>query len=181
MSDGAERQAYSGTHETTKFGERDSGNVLLVEIAGRGSAPKLTPIRTGGLTWKMIENEILEPEDLARTREGIESLSAAEKTLLDVRLRGVLHPNEQNELTRIDEIVQARFLYGRIDYSQLLPAPEDESWLSGLPVGAMREVAERLKLLSDPATNVEQPDYATPDVAARALLELYRMAAEGQG
>lgn len=174
-ADGAERLAYSGTHETTKFGERDSGNVLLVEIANRGAAPKLTPIRTGGLTWETIEREIRGPDDLARIRGEIESLTSTEATLLDLQLRGVLHPGQQSELTRIDEIVRARFLYGRIDHSQLLPTPEDEGWLAGLPVGVMRDVAERLKQLSEPAAQIDRPDYATPEVAARALLELYRL------
>ena len=32
--------AYSGTHETTKFGERDSGNALVVELGGRGERPR---------------------------------------------------------------------------------------------------------------------------------------------
>ena len=50
--------AYSGTHETTKFGERDSGNVLLVEIASRRSPPKITSLRTGGLRWAIQEAKI---------------------------------------------------------------------------------------------------------------------------
>jgi len=33
--DGIVRMTYSGTHEQTKFGERDSGNVLFVEISAR--------------------------------------------------------------------------------------------------------------------------------------------------
>ncbi len=37
------RMAYAGTHETTKFGERDSGNVLLVEIADRGRCRRYAP------------------------------------------------------------------------------------------------------------------------------------------
>ena len=50
--------AYSGTHETTKFGERDSGNALLVEIASRGSTPVIESIRTGGLQWTVIEESL---------------------------------------------------------------------------------------------------------------------------
>ena len=43
-TDGVCRMAYSGTHETTKFGERESGNCLLVEIPARGKPPTLKPI-----------------------------------------------------------------------------------------------------------------------------------------
>lgn len=179
-SDGAERMAYSGTPETTKFGERDSGNILLVEIAGRGAAPVMTRIHTGVLAWKTMERRIVAIDDLARTRREIETLAPADKTILNLQLHGVLHPDQQEELTRVEEIMRARFLYGRIDDSQLRPAPEDESWLALLPVGVIREVAERLTRLGNPAVQDDRPDYATPEVARRALLDLYRMTVEAQ-
>lgn len=47
--DGVKRMAYCGAHETTKFGERDGGKVVLVEIAKRGAMPILKPISTGNL------------------------------------------------------------------------------------------------------------------------------------
>jgi DNA repair exonuclease SbcCD nuclease subunit len=53
--DGLCRMAYAGTHETTKFGERDSGNAVFVEIAQRGSPPKLTRIKTGRLDWRSTQ------------------------------------------------------------------------------------------------------------------------------
>jgi DNA repair exonuclease SbcCD nuclease subunit len=85
-TDGVVRLAYSGTHETTKFGERDSGNALLVEITGRGSAPVIESIRTGGLEWKVIEESLTDVGDAARVREQIESLSDAGKSLVDLRI-----------------------------------------------------------------------------------------------
>lgn len=171
---GATRMAYSGTHETTKFGERDSGNVLLVEIEKRGDSPKMTSIRSGGLTWESLEEDIGEAGDLARLRERIETIPDPDSTLLDISLTGVLHSEEHDQVARIDEIVRSRFLYGRIDHSQLLPRPTDDNWLNDVPVGVMREVAERLRALGDPA-KADRPEYATPEVAARAMIELYRM------
>jgi DNA repair exonuclease SbcCD nuclease subunit len=182
-SDGdlAVRMAYSGTHETTKFGERDSGNVLLVEIESRGTPPHITPIRTGRLNWRIIDREIDEKTSLANLRQEIEEIADVDGTLLDVRLCGVLSRDQKDDLARIEDIVRARFLFGRIDSTKLLPRPQDDAWLADLPVGVVREVADRLKLLSDPTATVDRPDYATPEVAARALLELYRASAEVQG
>ena len=177
-ADGAVRMAYSGTHETTKFGERDSGNALLIEIEERGAVPKLTPIRTGGLWWKQIERRFAESGAPARLREEVESLTEADKTLLDLRIDGVLEQGDQAELTRLDELVRARFLYGRMDTSQLAPRPDDDRWLEMLPVGVLRESAQRLQTLSDPAYSADRPDYASPAVATRALLELYRLVQE---
>ena len=169
------RMAYSGTHETTKFGERDSGNVLLVEIAARGEAPRLTPIRTGGLTWLALDETIRAEGELARLRQRIEEIAEPGRTLLDLRLSGVLHASEQAELGRIEELADARFLYRRIDDTGLFPAPEDDRWLAEFPDGPLKEAARRLFRLADPTAVDSRPEDPTPEVAARALGELYAM------
>src|SRR3970282_2759167 len=83
--DGPVRMTYAGTHETTKFGERDSGNAVIVEIADPGAAPTVTPVRTGGLFWVTMEEELRECGDLSRLRVRIESIEGPGSTLLDVR------------------------------------------------------------------------------------------------
>lgn len=172
---GAVRMAYSGTHETTAFGERASGNVLLVEIGSRGEKPHLETLRTGGLIWKQMEKEILSEGHLAEVRQVIESLEAPAITLLELRLSGVLHASQQPELTRIEELVEARFPYSRVDRSGLLPEPQDEGWVAELPVGPLQEAARRLQRLSDPAVVEGRPENATPEVATQALVRLYAM------
>lgn len=177
-SGGTTRMAYSGTHETTRFGERDSGNVLLVEIDKRGAAPQLTTIRTGGLHWESREEELRDPSDATRLRETIEAWSDPSTTLLDVRLKGVMHRESQVELLRVDEILKARFLHARLDPTLLVPAPDDDRWLDDVPAGVLQAVAKRLQNLSDPGTAADRPKGATPEVAMRAMLELYRMIQE---
>ena len=176
--DGAPRMAYSGTHETTKFGERDSGNALIVEIVESGAAPVITPIRTGGLTWRMIEEELRQPGDLARLRERVEALENPEATLLDLRVEGLLSAQDRDELARIEEILVSRFLFARIDPTGLRPSPSDDSWIVGLPAGALREAATKLRELADSAYAGLRPEGASPEVACRALLELYALASE---
>jgi DNA repair exonuclease SbcCD nuclease subunit len=177
-SSGANRMAYSGTHETTRFGERDSGSVLLVEIEQRGAPPELTAIRTGGLRWESLDAELREPQDAARLLEKVEACSDAERTLLDLRLRGVTFRQGQAELLRIEDVLKARFLYGRLDASALVPAPDDDRWLENIPAGVMQSVARRLQALSNPATAADRPKDAGPEVAMRAMLELYRIIQE---
>ena len=177
-SDGIVRMAYSGTHETTKFGERDSGNVLLVEIERRGSAPVMEAIPTGGLQWEVIEETLTDVGDAVRVRELIESLLEPSKALVNLRIGGILHHEDQAELVRIEELVQARFLYGRMDRSNLAPSPSDESWLDAIPAGVMQTVAKRLQALSDPEESTDRPADVTPETATRALLELYRLVQE---
>ncbi|HTN77874.1 MAG TPA: DNA repair exonuclease [Pirellulaceae bacterium] len=171
------RMAYSGTHETTKFGERDSGNVLLVEIATRGAPPSLTSIRTGGLTWlqpEPSETEIREIQDIERLVTRLETLPAPERTLVDLRLSGILPSGAQPALQRLRELAAARCCYYRINDDGLLPSPHDETWIEALPAGVLRETALRLRSLADPTNVTLREPQQAPPVAARALLELYR-------
>ena len=168
-ADGVVRMAYSGTHEQTKFGERDSGNALVIEIAAPGAPPAVTPVRTGGLSWVTIASELCEPGDLERVRAQVESLADAERTLVEVVLSGLLLAGEQAELEHLEQILGSRFVVGRLDASRVRPSPEDESWISSLPAGLIREVAQRLR---------DHPG-GPPEVAARALMELYAIATEG--
>lgn len=175
--DGVVRMAYSGTHETTKFGERDSGNALLVEIASPGSPPVLAKLRTGKLRWEQWGDPIREPGDLTRLREKIESWEGAGETLLDLSLTGLLPAGEVRELHRLREILEARFFYHRMDHARLLPSPTDEQWISTLPAGVLRQTAERLRSYADPAF-LDRPPEVSPEIAGRALLELCAISSE---
>lgn len=174
----ASRLAYSGTHETTKFGERDSGNALLVEIPARREMPRLTPIRTGGLTWRVIERGLADDGDAARLRQELEAIGVADTTLLDVRLSGVLGRDDESELKGMEELLQARFLFGRLDASRVVPRPDDDRWLDELPAGVIRESARQIRSWCDPGWVEGRPEGASPEVATRALLELYRIQRE---
>jgi hypothetical protein len=172
--------AYSGTHEPTKFGERDSGNALLVEIPESGAPPAVTSVHTGGLHWTVIEEDLREPGDLLRVRERIEAMENRETTLLEARLRGLLSAQERDELLRLQELLTAQFLYGRINAALLRPSPQDDSWLAGLPAGVIREAAVRLRELADPGYTSQRPEGASAEVAVRALLELYALVTGAQ-
>jgi hypothetical protein len=150
---------------------------VLVEIAARGAIPTLTPIRTGGLTWLSLGEQLTAAGDLGRLRQRIEAL-ADPAALLDLKLSGILYPAEHTELTRLREIAQSRWLHVRIDDSQLIPPPSGD-WLEDLPAGLIRDVARELQLLTDPATPRPGREQATPQVAQRSLLELYALLQEG--
>lgn len=174
----AERMAYSGTHETTGFGERDSGNVLIVDIPSPGSVPVITPVKTGRLKWKTIEIEILYSGDLATVREVLESEENPESTLISLQLKGLFHTENHNEISRIHDILDSRFLFGRVDSLGLRPSPRDSSWIDSLPPGILQNVAARLQQLADPQYTEKRPDGASLEAASRALLELYTIISE---
>ena len=168
-ADGGLRVAYSGTHETTKFGERESGQSLLVEIAARGAAPKITSIPTGGLRWEQWQEVLRNEGDVTRVRERVEQIAEPQATLLELTLSGLFSPRDEAELLRVEELVAARLCYGRVDRTSLVPSPEDESWILDLPEGTLRETAQRIR---------QQLAGPTRETASTALLELYRLVRE---
>ena len=166
---GASRMAYSGTHEPTSFGERDSGNALLVEISAPGAVPFLTPLSTGGLEWVSRTEKILATGDLEALRRQVDIVPNPESTLFDLSLSGLMRSSDREELDRITELAKARFLWAWIDPSGMSPAPEDDSWVEALPPGLLREVAKRIKLSE-----------AEPEVQVRALLDLFSIVEEAR-
>jgi len=160
--DGAVRMAYAGTHEATGFGERDSGNVLVVDISAAGAAPDVTPVGTGGLCWKQMERDIRHGGDLERLRQEIEALESPSSTLLDLRITGLLSADEQGEIARIGEILNSRLLFSRVDVSELVPSPGDDGWVADLPPGVVRQAGLRLKELTDTGFSGERPEGAFP-------------------
>jgi DNA repair exonuclease SbcCD nuclease subunit len=168
---GVVRMAYSGTHETTRFAERESGYALLVEIAAPGAAPEVTSVRTGRLRWQILAREVNAPGDLQRLRRDLEGFVDPDAALLDLRLAGLLYSDEKEDLLAVEDLLAARFLYARLDASELHPAPEDDQWIQSLPAGILREAASRLQ-----QRGLSGGQEA--ETAARALLELYRIAGE---
>lgn len=177
------RIAYAGTHEQTKFGERDSGNVLLVDVLERGATPQLERVRTGGLTWRSLTGDdarLAQPGDLrAFVDRHVEPLVDAPATLLRIGFTGVLRPDEAGELARIDEILDARgVLYRAIDTSELMPPPDDNSWLDELD-GIVRHAADQLwRRANGRPTGSDTADGFPPEVARQALLELFLLQRE---
>ena len=170
------RMAYSGTHETSKFGERDSGNVLIVNIPAVGEAPEIDTVHCGQLNWRQIEEEVTGTVSLQRLRRDIETMERPEETLVKLNLKGLLTAEGNDEIVRIREILSSKFLYSLLDITQLRPAPEDENWISNLPAGNIREAGERLRELAKPYHGRSNPEGISPELATRALLELYEIA-----
>ncbi len=175
-SAGATGMAYCGTHEATKFGERESGNALLVDIAKRGAPPVVSVIRVGGLHWELIEEETRQKGDLPRLLKRVEGLQEPRSTLVQVRIKGVVFAEDAECLSHLRQIIESRFLVGELDTSGLFASPQDSSWIEGLPVGVLREAGNRLRQLSDPTYVGQRPEGASPEVASQALLQLYALA-----
>lgn len=61
------RVLYPGTHEQTKFGERDAGYVAIIDVPEDGSEPQIVQKRVGKIKWASEEFDCTEkelPDDL---------------------------------------------------------------------------------------------------------------------
>ena len=169
-AEGAVRMAYSGTHETTKFGERDGGNVAVVEIASRGAAPKIESVPCGHLSWHALEIELDREGAVDTAADALKGIESASEALVRLRLSGLLYAKDRAKLTDLDEILSTRFLYGSLHADRLIPAPEDDTWIETLPAGPLREAAEKIR---DRAVNGADVDEKA--VATQALIELFEL------
>jgi len=81
-----ERTWYSGTPETDRFKDNDSGRALLVDIPAHGAPPQVEVIETGQYHWQSIELTLQVPTDL---EEALRQLSAfAPADVVQLRITG---------------------------------------------------------------------------------------------
>lgn len=121
------RTAYSGTLETTKFGEDNSGFALIVELEERSSglapaSPRIVEHRCGKLHWLSRELDLsqgVEPE-IARLKQELSDLPQARETfLLRVRTVGHAGPEAHFALRALVEELSSKFLYFELERRDL--------------------------------------------------------------
>ncbi len=106
---------YSGSPEQLKFGEKDSGNVRLIEL--NEGEPKVEKIKTGELVWLESEldlNRFKNPSELLREIEKYKG----EQNILKVRFRGDFalegeseSGSGEQELSKLKEVLDDQFLH----------------------------------------------------------------------
>jgi DNA repair exonuclease SbcCD nuclease subunit len=111
---------YPGTPEPTGFGERDSGNVALVELAP-GSPPAITPLRVACLEWLTWSEEAGDGlESLAaRVKEEVARLPRPGSTLLRLTLAGAAPARDSRALADLEAYLRSALLYAELDASGL--------------------------------------------------------------
>ncbi len=164
----SERCWYSGTPEVDKFNTRSGGRVLLVEIAGPGMTPAVTPLATGRYLWRALRETIQDRAGIDYLDQQLRNLSAAPaETLVDLTLSGSLSLEDtQYFAEQIEEGASAALMLLRIDRSQLYPQPTEEDLDRIDPGGVVRSAADALRAqAAGGGSNAE--------LAREALLRLY--------
>ncbi len=116
---------YSGTPETDRFRNNDSGQALVVEIAHSGASPQVRPVATGRYRWRTLERELRVAGDLEGLAREFEALQPDDVVALAVR--GQIDLAGRLTLDRALAAARARAhsLIADLDALRLLPTAED--------------------------------------------------------
>jgi DNA repair exonuclease SbcCD nuclease subunit len=194
--DGAERTAYSGTHEPMRFPglgagastgwnsysldgdaelfqDEGRGTALLVTIDGPGSPPQIETVEVGRLRWAAEQWDVTS-QPFGEIISKYAERDDRELTLLRLQLSGVLDPEKHLRIDAVlKDIICNRYCPGSSLHAQEVlvePKPEQLSKIVG--DGVLSRMLERLRQDSG------STDAAVKRVTNHALKLLYRIAWE---
>lgn len=126
----APRSWYAGTPEPDRFRANESGNVLLVELAGPGSPPLVTPLPTARHVWRQLELELTGAADPKVALDAVLGpLAGPELTLVQLTLSGVLDLAARAKLALALERWSGEFCHLDVR-DELLAEPSERDLLS---------------------------------------------------
>lgn len=112
--------AYSGSPELTAPDDRDSGNVLLVDISTPSTPPAVTRLRSGSLSKVTLERVVQTNSSLAELYEEIAKI-ASPTILLELTIRGTVSSSEHFIIQKIKNLIEKEFVWSRFSDSALIP------------------------------------------------------------
>jgi DNA repair exonuclease SbcCD nuclease subunit len=160
---------YAGTPEPDRAGSQEQGTALLVEIAGPGATPSVTPLVTGTYRWTTRSERIDGQdalEDLDRRLRNEPDLS---RLILRLKVEGSLPLSVHATFRRRMVDLDAALFNLDIDQSSLAARPTQADLEAIDFDGVLRRSADRLKKVIDDSA-------AAPELRRRAedaLVELY--------
>lgn len=164
------RTYYSGSPEPDRFKHERPGSALLVELAGPGAPPEVTPVETASFAWRDLSLDLLSSED------GVEALTALlpptsvrRQTLLRVVASGRTRLAGRTALAAALAQVTPDFAHLEFDATGLA-TDCDSSDLDQIDrAGALREAADALLAESQD----EARSQGEREIAQAALVRLF--------
>ena len=162
---------YSGTPEADRFNSQETGQALLVEIAGPGAPPVVTEKTTGAFRWLTQTEELMRGEELDGLETRLRALPGLSNLLLRLGLTGTLDLTARADLSRRLASLEAAMFWLETDLASLHVRPTLDDLEQIDFGGVLREAAETLKAQAeDPAASPLQRQRA-----GDALVQLFLM------
>lgn len=167
------RTHYSGTPEQDRFKHDRSGTALLVDIAGAGAMPEVTPILTASFAWRTLDLHLLGEDDpVAALEVLLPDLRDRRQTLARVVASGRTRLAARTALMTGIEGAAPDFAWFDLDATELATECVIDDLDHIDRAGALREAADALLAESGDASR----SAADQAIAAAALARLYSYA-----
>lgn len=160
---------YAGTPEPDRAGGQEQGTALLVEIAGPGATPSVSPLITGTYRWITRSERVDDESALADLDQRLRNDPNLPRLILRLRVEGSLPLAAHAAFQRRMADLEAAVFHLDLDQAALTARPTQ----ADLEVidfdGVLRRAADRLKSVIDDSA-------ASPELRRRAeeaLVELY--------
>jgi DNA repair exonuclease SbcCD nuclease subunit len=170
---------YSGTPEPDRFtkgGDHDPGNVLVVEVAGRGVAPQVEVVRTAGIQWHRMDFDFSGDDSLTHFETKLSELlgQRAQRDVMELSLSGYLGFTGDERLRRLLETLDAQLLRLKlVDGVRIVPSDAELMQLTQRDDPLISAMANRL------TTDVQSLDPVLQTQSRLALRELYLLVTKG--
>lgn len=165
-----ERTWYSGTHETDRFRNNESGQALRVDIAAPGAVPTVTPVSSGQYRWRDESAELHVPSDVDALLARLAAWQASD--VVQLALSGRTDLAGHRRLNEAIGQAQGRVRSLAADLSALRLDPTEDDLDALAADGYLGEVLAALR---------SPPDGVPPDVARDALALLAGLLDERRG
>lgn len=154
----ADRSWYSGTPETDRHRDNDSGNVHVVDLDGAGAPERVQTVRVGHFGWVKREIEILEG-----TCDAVfETLGALphepRRSVVSLALKGAIGLAERRRMEEELSAWQARVHHLSVDDAELRDEPTADDFDAIDSSGFVRLAIERLRSKADNPADPQSQD-----------------------
>ncbi len=156
-----DRTWYSGTHETDRFKDNDSGNVLLVEIVAHKEKPTVTKIPVGHFRWRQLMPEIHAEHGSEDINQAILALGEpSENLVIQLTPRGVASLKVRHLINKVVASWDALVRY--LDYREdnLIGEASEEDLQQLGTSGFIGDAVRDLQLIASQAENPEDMEIA---------------------
>lgn len=160
---------YAGTPEPDRAGGQEQGTALLVDIAGPGATPSISPLTTGTYRWITRAERLDDESALADLDRRLRDEPNLSRLVLRLRIKGTLPLAAHAAFQRRMADLEAAVFHLDLDQASLTARPTQADLEAIDFDGVLRRSADRLK-------NVIDDSAASHELRRRAeeaLVELY--------
>jgi len=167
------RTVYSGTPETTKFGESDSGKAVIVEIENHGPKPIIQEINVGIIKWEQWKKEISTIDDIRHIEKELTRIEQPQHRVINLYFKGVIDQEVADYLRLFESKYGQRFLYFNLIKEELYLKPDLSKLKAMIPEGTIFEkTVEAIQALMRCQPTLQEYSQISPKEAEGILKEI---------